>query len=562
MRRVSLFAVAMLVIGLVVVVEAGPAFATTTITSPASDYYQLPGGTTPALVNVTSTGWDPGESVYITQCDGKNPGDVTWSVQNDCDFGRSPGPVTADGSGVATFSGGDPLGSGHSFSPFHDGSDAQGKFNCLAPGEASLGNGEPDWHICRIMVTSNNTIATGDQTFRTILFGPPTIPDVPSSVGAQALAAGQLTISFTENFDGGAPISNFHVACTSSNGGVAGSSDSTNTTQNVSGLTAGKSYTCTVVATNSQGSSAASSPSNAATTWHVPNAPTTVVAKSGSTTTTTGSLTVTFKQSTDQGGAAITNNTATCTSSNGGATKTGTHLNSPITVSAVTTGKTYTCTVKSTNSVGTGAASAASAAVIVGSPAPPTSVTAKSGSTTTSTGPLTVTFVLGANNGSAIQSQTATCTATGGVTKTGTHTGATAAPIALTGLTTGKNYTCKVTVKNVRGIGLATAAVPVIEGSPAPPTGVTATHVGAVGSGQIKVHFVIGVNNGSAIQSQTATCTSTNGGVTKTGTHSGATAADITVSSLTPNGNYKCTVFAHNARGNGLPSAPSGSALA
>ena len=46
---------------------------------------------------------------------------------------------------------------------------------------------------------------------------------------------------------------------------------------------------------------------------------------------------------------------------------------SPITVAGATTAKTYTCTVRSTNAVGTGPASAASNAVVVGSPAPPTS---------------------------------------------------------------------------------------------------------------------------------------------------------------------------------------------
>ena len=565
MRRFSLSAVAMLIMGMLIVVQAGPAAATTTITSPGSDYFQLPGGTTPALVDVVSTGWTDGQSVSITQCDGKDPSDNTWSVAADCDFGLSPGPVTASGS-TATFDGGDPLTTGHSFQPFHLATEAQGKFNCLAPGEASPANGKPDWHICRIMVTSNNTTSTSDQTFRTILFGPPVTPDVPNTVSAIAQAAGSLTVSFVEPFDGGSPITNFHVVCTGT-GATTGTHDGTATTQVVTGLSAGKAYTCTVTATNTTPgtTSAASSPSNSATTWSVPGAPTAVVAKSASTTTTTGSLTVTFKQPVNVGGTPITNNTATCTSP-GQTTRTGTHNGSPITVTTATTGKPYTCTVKATNSVGTGVASAAAAAVIVGSPAPPLTVTAKSGSTTTATGPLTVTFTLAAgaagNNGSAIQSQTATCTATGGVTKTGTHTGATAAPIALTGLTTGKNYTCKVTVKNARGVGLATAALPVIEGSPAPPTGVTAAHVGATGSGQIKVHFVIGANNGNAITSQTATCTSTNGGVTKTGTHTGAAAADITVTMLSPGGVYKCTVFAHNARGNGLASAPSGSATA
>jgi large repetitive protein len=295
-----------------------------------------------------------------------------------------------------------------------------------------------------------------------------------------------------------------------------------------------------------------------------PGAPTGVVAKSGSTTAATGSLVVTYVAPANNGGSAITQFTATCTSSNAGVTKTGTHVGSTavaITVAAVTTAKTYTCKVTATNTVGTSVPSAASLAVIVGSPAPPSGVVAKSGSTTTATGSLVVTFTIGANNGSAIQSQTATCiSSNAGVTKTATHTGATAAPITVAGVTTAKTYTCKVTAKNARGVGLASPpSLPVIVGSPAPPTAVHAVHHAA---GQIQVTFTIGANNGSAIQSQTATCTSSNGGVTKTGTHGGATAAPITVTALTVGKTYTCKVTAKNARGVVLASAASNAAVA
>jgi hypothetical protein len=295
-----------------------------------------------------------------------------------------------------------------------------------------------------------------------------------------------------------------------------------------------------------------------------PGAPTAVVAKSGSSATATGSIGVTYAAPVDNGGRAITLYTATCTSSNGGVTKTGTHAGPTaggITVSAVTTAKTYTCKVTAKNALGTSVASVASPAVIVGSPAPPTVVVAKSGSTTTTTGPLTVTFTIGANNGSAIQSQTATCiSSNGGVTKTGTHTGATAAAITVAGATTGRTYTCKVTAKNARGVGLASvASLPVIVGSPAPPTAPHAAHHAA---GQIQVTFTIGANNGSAIQSTTATCTSSNGGVTKSATHTGATAAPIIVTALTAGKSYTCKVTAKNVRGIGLASAATTAVLA
>jgi titin len=98
-------------------------------------------------------------------------------------------------------------------------------------------------------------------------------------------------------------------------------------------------------------------------------------------------------------------------------------LREPIEVTKVTIGKTYVCSVAASNAIGTGESSAPSEAVIVGSPAPPTTVKASSAS-----GSLKVTFKLGADNGSVITGQIATCTSSdGGTTGTGRHSGSTAA---------------------------------------------------------------------------------------------------------------------------------------
>jgi hypothetical protein len=75
-----------------------------------------------------------------------------------------------------------------------------------------------------------------------------------------------------------------------------------------------------------------------------------------------GSLKATFAAP-NNNGAVITSYAVTCTSSNGGVTKTASGRASPITVTGVTPGDSYTCTVKATNSRGTGPASVASAAV-------------------------------------------------------------------------------------------------------------------------------------------------------------------------------------------------------
>jgi hypothetical protein len=75
-----------------------------------------------------------------------------------------------------------------------------------------------------------------------------------------------------------------------------------------------------------------------------------------------GVVTVSFTAPASNGGAAITSYTASCSAS-GQTTRTNTGSSSPIVVSGLTNGVSYTCTVTATNSVGTGSASAASSSV-------------------------------------------------------------------------------------------------------------------------------------------------------------------------------------------------------
>src|SRR5207302_1988518 len=98
-------------------------------------------------------------------------------------------------------------------------------------------------------------------------------------------------------------------------------------------------------------------------------------------------------------------------------------------------------------------------------------------------------------------------------------------------------------------IGLSAAPAFALGAPDAPTiTGVTA------GDAPVVVAFTAGNNNGSAITSFSASCTSSNGGVSSTNT---SAASPITVSSLTNGKLYTCTVTATNAIGTSPPSIAS-----
>jgi hypothetical protein len=169
----------------VLIGTASVAFATT-ITTPSTSPYAIPGDVSPTVgnpvgVDVVATGFNDQQNVFLTQCDGNDPAGQGWSVTNDCDFGDAPGPTTAvspdpshpTGTAVASF-----IGDGNNFQAFRNGKlEAQKKFNCLGPDDPSPSNGLPDFRTCKIRVSSNNTTATGDQAFLDF-----TMPDLPSDV--------------------------------------------------------------------------------------------------------------------------------------------------------------------------------------------------------------------------------------------------------------------------------------------------------------------------------------------------------------------------------------------
>ena len=95
---------------------------------------------------------------------------------------------------------------------------------------------------------------------------------------------GRITVAFTPPAsDGGSPITTYTVSCTSSNGGAARSAGAATSPITVVGVTNGRTYQCTVRATNGAGIGPASAASAAVVPSTVPSRPAAPAAHSGDT---------------------------------------------------------------------------------------------------------------------------------------------------------------------------------------------------------------------------------------------------------------------------------------
>jgi hypothetical protein len=393
------------------------------------------------------------------------------------------------------------------------------------------------------VVRATNAVGQGPQSDASDPVVPATVPSAPAAPTATR-GDNLISVAIAAPANGGSAITSFGASCTSSNGGAPGSGSSATSPVTVTGLTNGRTYTCTATATNAVGTGGSSPASNAVIPAAVPDVP-----AAPSVTRGNGVFFVAFSAPGDNG-SAITSYTATCTSTNGGVTRTQSGTGSPLTVSNISTGKTYRCTVTATNGVGMSPPSAQSA-IVVGAAVPGAPTIA---SVAPSSGAASVIFGPAPPRGSEVTSYTASCTSSNGGSA-GSKSGA-GSPLAVTGLTNGKTYTCTVTGTNAIGTGPASAPSNsfVVGNRPGKPVNVRAVPGPATNaSGPLRVSFKPGPANGSAITSYRARCRSLNGGVT--GTRTG-TRSPLTVSGLSTGKTYLCTVNQTTASGSSVESSP------
>ncbi|MEU5692378.1 fibronectin type III domain-containing protein [Actinosynnema sp. NPDC020468] len=191
---------------------------------------------------------------------------------------------------------------------------------------------------------------------------PYTYASAPATPAAPTATAGitSATVTWTAPAANGSPITGYTV--TPYRDGVAQTPvtySGTATSQTLTGLTAGATYTFTVAATNAYGTSAAGAKSNAVVPYTVPTAPTITAASAGD-----SAATLTWSAPSSNGGSAITGYVVTpYVNGVAQAPQTFSGTTTTQTITGLTPGTAYTFTVAAQNAAGTGPPSAQSPTV-------------------------------------------------------------------------------------------------------------------------------------------------------------------------------------------------------
>ena len=119
---------------------------------------------------------------------------------------------------------------------------------------------------CSVTATNAQGASVPSAKSNAVIVGAPGRPHAPS---VTRLGPGHLKVSFAAPASNGAPITSFKAVCRSSNGGVPRGKSGGASPLGVRGLTIGKTYTCTVEATNSRGTGPTSESSGGVDARHV-----------------------------------------------------------------------------------------------------------------------------------------------------------------------------------------------------------------------------------------------------------------------------------------------------
>jgi len=373
---------------------------------------------------------------------------------------------------------------------------------------------------------------------------PAIVPDKPAPATAVVVtvgAPGTITVTWSPPSGGGAVVG-YTVTPASSDTGATVPSACTaipsSRTCTFSSLTAGKSYTFTVRASNASGDT-----DTTATTGVTPGSPaaaTGIVVTLG---TPPGTVIVTWNA---PAGSAVTGYTVTAASSDGGTIPSSCTVTPPAarscTFAGLSVGSSYTFTVRSSNAAGDTDATT-TPAVVPNKPGAPTAVVAALGAS-----PGTATVTWGASSGGAVATYTVTATSSdnGTIPASCTVTPPNTRSCPFTGLDLVKHYAFTVRATNLSGYTDAVATTEIVPDRPSTPTGVTVT-LGVPGTATINWDAPA---NGGAVANYRVTAISPDGGTIPTPCDvTPPTARSCVFNSLDPTRSYSFTVRANNASG-------------
>jgi len=369
-----------------------------------------------------------------------------------------------------------------------------------------------------------------------------TIPAAPTSLNATP-RNGSASIAFTAGSNGGAEIMNYEYSLNGGSTWLSFPEMVMSSPVTVPGLTNGTSYEIKLRALNSVGNGTASA-AVSVTPRTTPAAPTALVATPGA-----GSASIEFVAGSN-GGSAITKYQY---STDGGTdwSDVASGTSSPVSITGLAKGQTYSIKLRAVSAAGDGAPSTATsvsiAATVPNAPAAPTVVVGAAG------GSATASWTAPANGGSAITGYEVT--ATGGATPiVKSITNPATLSQAFTGLSKTTTYTFTVKAINAIGKSVASAGtskLPVtVPGKPA------TILLGSTGNGSITVTYTAPtIDGGSAVTGYTVKAFAPLATVPADVCDSNASTLTCTLTGLTNGVKYSVKVFAVNAAGTGTASS-------
>ena len=272
-----------------------------------------------------------------------------------------------------------------------------------------------------------------------------------------------------------------------------------------------------------------------------PNAPTALSATSGN-----GEATISFTAGSD-GGSPITNYAYELDGNGTWIPLSPAVTASPVTITGLTNGTTYTVKLRAINAVGNGAASASGVSVSPQAVAPsaPTTPVATRGDAS-----ISVAFTAGANGGAPITNYEYELDGSG--TWIAFSPAQTTSPVTISGLTNGTAHTVKVRAVNTVGSGAASSSTSSVTPAalPSAPTIAGAT----AGNGSASIAFTAGATGGSAITNYEY---STDNGSNWVTPSPAVTTSPLSITGLTGGTTYQVKLRAVNAVGSGAATTAS-----